>query len=293
MTTMATWEDGPEYAPLERPAEFSAPTAAPLDEVPPVVAEAASAPAERPHFTDPAAPVAPLAALVPVVADVRDPGLAFDVVSSNLTSGSAWGSAHGGLPAAGAAPAAPAALPMTAYSPEARMPPPPVAPQQWPSAAPVPGGYPPPAPGAFPAPGTPQWFGPGPYAEPPPGPARVDARRVLDAATPALLVVLLAGGLFAVLSPLLVAAGFALRSRVRAGQQQVRRVLAIALGAVGFFGVVGLVRAPLDFGEWWAFVGFWSLLVCWATLVSVVLLVRGALLQGPTAPPPPYPNPWR
>ncbi|SDR84440.1 hypothetical protein SAMN04488543_0604 [Friedmanniella luteola] len=298
---MATWEDGPEYAPLERPAAFTSPVVEPLDPAPPHVQPAAGAPAERPLFAGPAAPVAPLAALVPVVADVRDPERPFEVVSSNLTSGGAWGSAHGGAgsghgglptgPLAAAPPPAPVALPGTAYLPEALPAPAPVAPQQWPEPAPVPGGYPPPAPGAYPSPGTPQWFGPGPYGEQPAA-GRVDARRVLDAATPGLLIVLGVGAVVFVLAPVMVAVAFALRSRVRAAQHQVRRTLAVALGAVGFFAFVGLVRLPLDFSAWWSFVGVWALLICWATLITVVALVHRALKRGPVAPPS-YPNPWR
>ena len=291
---MATWEDGPEYAPVERPAEFTSPAAEPLDAAPPHVQPAAGAPVERPRFDHPAAPVAPLVALVPVVEDARDPAQPFTVVSSNLTSGSAWGSAHGGPPGTAPAPlpAAPTALPGTAYTPQALPAPAPVAPQAWPEAAPVPGGFPSSPPGSFPAPGTPQWFGPGPYGEQPTT-SRVDARQVLDAATPGLLVVLGVGAIIFVLAPVLVAVAFALRSRVRAAQQQVRTTLSVALGAVGFFAFVGLGRAPLGFSEWWSFVGVWSLLICWATLITVGALVYRALKRGPVAAPPSYPNPWR
>ncbi|GAA1834823.1 hypothetical protein [Microlunatus capsulatus] len=297
---MATWEDGPEYAPLERPAEFTTPAAEPLDVAPPRYQPAAGAPVERPRFDGPDAPVPPLAALVPVVADLRDPEQPFDVVSSTLTPGSAWGSAHGGSLAPAAAPAAPApttlapgapaALP-SAYAPGAIPAPAPVAPQQWPEPAPVPGGLPQRGPGPYPSPGTPQWFGPGSYGEQPGG-SRVYARRVLEAATPGLVVALAIGAVVFVLSPLMVVAAFALRSRVRVAQQQVRNTLAVALGAVGFFALVGLVRGPLDANAWWSFVGGWSLLVCWFTLITVGALVYRALKRG-TGTPPATPNPWR
>src|SRR5438128_10980618 len=86
---MATWQDGPEYAPTARPDEFAEPSVAPL-ESPPPVAQLAGAPLERPRFGEPAAPVAPLESLVPAPADQRDPSLAFDVVSSTLTTGGPW-----------------------------------------------------------------------------------------------------------------------------------------------------------------------------------------------------------
>jgi hypothetical protein len=75
---MATWEDGPEYAPLERPEEFTSPAVEPLDLAPPPPVPAAL-PAQRPVFTDPSDPVAPLAALVPAPADDRDPQQPFAV----------------------------------------------------------------------------------------------------------------------------------------------------------------------------------------------------------------------
>nr|WP_294693456.1 hypothetical protein [uncultured Friedmanniella sp.] len=288
---MASWEDGPEYAPLERPAQFTTPAAAPLDDAEPVVEAAPTAPVQRPQFRDPAEPVAPLSTLVPVVEDPRDPQVPFDVVTTNLTSGSAWGSAHGGLPPPVAPPVAAGALPASAYSAESLLQAAAAPTDAWPPAAPRPGGYPPAAPGAYPAPGTPQWFGPGPYGEQPPAP-RVDLRRFIEAATPGLLIVLGVGGLIFVLSPVLLAVAFSLRSRVRAAEPQVRLALGVALGMMIFFGVIGLSRQPLDFSEWWSFVGAWSLLLCWATLVTVCVLVYRGLKHDPAAPSS-YPNPWR
>ena len=62
---MATWEDGPEYAPIERPDEFSTPDAAPLGATEPYVQPSANAPIQRPAFGDPQAPVIALVDLVP------------------------------------------------------------------------------------------------------------------------------------------------------------------------------------------------------------------------------------
>ena len=91
---MATWEDGPEYAPLVRPAVFDQPQVAPLAMAPPVQQMASLAPKDRPRFADPPVPVAPLATLIPPVADVRDPQQPFDVASSALTTDSGWGGVH-------------------------------------------------------------------------------------------------------------------------------------------------------------------------------------------------------
>src|SRR3954451_25262548 len=95
---MATWEDGPEYAPRERPSSSAQPPVAPLDQPPAVAQPAAGAPAARPQFGQPAAPVAPLADLVPVPADVRDPRRTSDVAASALTWDSAWRSLHWSAP---------------------------------------------------------------------------------------------------------------------------------------------------------------------------------------------------
>ena len=93
---MATWEDGPEYAPVERPDAFAEPTAATIGlEAPPPSPSAAPAPVERPVFADPTRPVPPLATLVPEPPARRDPQQPFDVVSSVMTADtSAWASAH-------------------------------------------------------------------------------------------------------------------------------------------------------------------------------------------------------
>jgi hypothetical protein len=61
---------------------------------------------------------------------------------------------------------------------------------------------------------------------------------------------------------------------------------------VGFFAAVGWTRAPLDFSAWWSFLGLWSLLICWFTLITIAALVYSALKRGPGAPPS-YPPPWR
>ncbi|HYI52434.1 MAG TPA: hypothetical protein VEX57_00600 [Microlunatus sp.] len=104
---MATWEDGPEYAPLERPDAFADPSVATVGlEAPPSAPPTPPAPIERPDaFADPGQPVPPLAALVPEPPAQRDPKVPFDVAASVMTSEtSAWASAH--FPSAPAGPTA-------------------------------------------------------------------------------------------------------------------------------------------------------------------------------------------
>ncbi len=273
---MATWEDGPEYAPLERPADFSLPSVEPLEIVPPAQVSAALAPKDRPHFDGPRDEVAPLAQLIPAVADQRDPGEPFAVVSSTLTStDSAWGSAHWSSPHGQAVNAA---RPVTSWpTPQAPLPP---------------VGGPAQLPGEYPPPGTPQWFGPGPVAPPPPQPpAALDARAVLTAATPGLLICLGVGGLLFLLAPIMLGLAFVLSSRVTVAQRQIRKTFSVALLLLGFIALAGLVTDRLWFTDWWSFVGVWALLICWTMLVTVLVMVYLALKRR-TPQPPRYTSNW-
>jgi len=302
---MATWQDGPEYAPLERPDEFAVPEAAPLGSAPPVP-QLPAAPAGRPAFDGPAEPVAPLAALVPAPADERDPQRPFDVVSSNLTAPGAWAEVHGSSPAEPLpSAAAPAPWPVQGWTAD----PDPAAPAT--AAAPVGPGFPstsgypgepypgsgyPPAPNGYPAPGTPEWFAPGAYGEQPPSGDRVDIRQVLYAVTPGLLIVLGLGVVISPLAPVLLGLAFVLCRRVKVAQTQVRRTLAIALGSLGAFAVIGLLNNPLGFGEWWAVLSAWSRVICLVTAVVAVMQVWARLKSRSTRPGPPpppvYQGPW-
>lgn len=278
---MATWEDGPEYAPVERPAEFAAAATVPLSTAPPVVQMAAYAPKERPGFAAPPAPVAPLETLVPTPADRRDPEQPFAVVSATLTSDSAWGAVHWGPPSGPpvgtpTAPTLPPGSPFPAPGPVAL--PPPTAPLPN---RPLPDG-------SFPAPGTPAWFGPGPYGEQPPPPGRVTPRAVWEAAMPGLCICLAVGGLVWVLAPILYAIAFGLAGRVQVARARVRRAFAIGSGVLGLVAIVATLTNDLGFGEWWRVVGGWSLVACWALLVTTLVLVYRALRAGePPEPPAP------
>ncbi len=293
---MATWEDGPEYAPIERPVDFGRPPVAQLDVSPPAAQQAAWAPTDRPVFSAPPAPVAPLATLVPVAKDPRDPQLPFDVASASITGDGAWGALHwsppsglptdgptGGLPAPD--PYAPTTLNGTApvSGPDSLMVPPPSAPwvgQQPMTLSPA---QPPVGPSGYPAPGTPEWFTPGRY-DPAPPTAPVTLSRVLQAATPGLCIVLVLGGLIYTLAPILLSVGLALSSRVTVAQQSVRRVFITAVSLLGLLAVGGAVNNEAGFADWWRFVGIWALVLCWLVLGTVLWLVRRDL-QTPDVSP--------
>ncbi len=313
---MATWEDGPEYAPHERPQYFADAPLPPLEQAPAVARPADGLPSARPHFDQPSAPVAPLSTLVPEPPDERDPRHPFDVVTTTLTSESAWGpTGSASNNSSGSAPGTRPLTPTQPFIPSAPAPTlaPPGAP--WPTseaaspagfrAAPVPAqgpgavgqqgpsqGSPPQDPYAFPAPGTPGWFAPPPaaYGEQP-QPGRVDARRLVEAATPGLCICLAVGGLIYPLAPVMLIVAVVLSTRVQVAQRAVRTAFRIAAGAVGFFAVVGLFRSVIDGDPWWSFVAGWSAGICWAML-GVLLLVVWQALTRPAPPPPPTSNPW-
>ncbi len=299
---VATWEDGPEYAPHERPQYYADAPLPPLEQAPPVERPAAGAPVARPQFDQPSAPVAPLATLVPVPADERDPQRPFDVVTATLTTQSTWGAPDPAQPFVATAPLGGQAtsVPATpvpvspgsfwdAVDQDGSRPSGAVQPVVGPPAGPAPTGTTPTDPYApYPSPGTPGWFAPPPAAY---GdsqqPGRVGARQVVEAATPGLVICLGIGMIIFTLSPIMLLVAVFLSTRVRVAQRAVRTSFRIAAGAVAFFALVGLVRTVVDGDAWWHFVGLWSLLVCWVMLGVLLLVVRQALLR------PPPPDPWR
>jgi hypothetical protein len=266
MVAMATWEDGPEYAPLDRPDAFTEPSTPPLSFAPPPEQLAALAPKERPAFADPPEPVEPLANLIPPVEPPRDPAIPFEVVSTGLTSAdSAWGAAHWTSPAS--QPAGPSV-------PQVPGP----APASWPPATeplpPVAG--PLPNVNGFPTPGTMEWFAPAPYRQPS-EPASVTARQVLETATPGVCICLLIGGLVPLISPIMLAVAFGLSSRIQVASAQIRRTFITALSMLGVFAVLGVLADASSFSGWWRAVSLWSLVISWVTMVVVLVLVHREL----------------
>ena len=275
MTCMATWEDGPEYAPIDRPADFAPAPAAPLSVAPPVRQMAALAPKDRPVFDQPQVPLAPLATLVPKAEERRDPQLPFAVVSSTMTSDSVWGAVHWGAPT-GPPPGVPAPAPT---------PRPPSQPLSAPRTQPLPPGNP------FPAPGTPAWFGPGPYGEQPAPPRQVGAKAVWDAAMPGMCICLAVGGLVYYVAPIMFAIAFGLSRSVQVARDQVRRAFAAGSALLGLVGIVAALTNDEGFGRWWTVVGGWSMVVCWAVLLTALVLVYRALSAGQQPARPDRP-PW-
>ena len=191
-----------------------------------------------------------------------------------MTSDSAWGAVHWGAPAGQPA----------GYPAPAPLPPPPTEPLM-PRTQPI-------APdNRFPAPGTPGWFGPGPYGEQPPAPLQVGAKAVWDAAMPGMCICLAVGGLVYIVAPILFAVAFGLSRSVKVAKDQVRRVFGIGAAILGVVGIVAAITNDEGFGRWWAVLGAWSIVVCWAVLLTTLVLVYRGLRAG-EEPSQPYQQPW-
>ena len=281
MNCVATWEDGPEYAPIERPSAFQNPDAPPLKIAAPYPQMAAWAPKGRPLFDFPEKPVAPLSTLLPAREEPRDPQEPFTVVSSTMTSDSAWGAVHWASPASQPAGArAPGGLAPSAAGYPAPDQPLVVQPADSPT------------PGNFPAPGSPAWWGPGPPARQPQPTSPVTARAVLDAATPGLCICLLIGGLVYVFSPIVLWIGVGLLARVKVAKDEVRRAYKFGIVALAVIGFLGTFTVDTGLGDWWQFVATWGLVICWGLLVSTLILVYRRLKSN-SAPPPADRSRWR
>lgn len=267
MKAMATWTDGPEYAPLARPEAFVEPDVAPLSAEPDAAAPPVTLDARPvPEFA-PAEHGVPLDRLAPSAAAPRDPREPFEVVSTPMT---AWqppvpddATAHATIPPSGGTPGA--------------------ASGQEPRPAMGPDGFPrldtgsawrsahasttqPPAP----APWTPQqpfhpsaW--PPPQAAPPAHrgqPRTVGLTEIAMAVTPGVLICLGVGATVTPLSLPLYLVAMALASRVAYRRAAIARAFSIGLFAVlalglvtmiwsqGTFDVFGWYTASMDWARW-------------------------------------------
>lgn len=280
---MASWEDGPEYAPLERPAEFNPADAPPLDVAPLVERPADGAPQERPTFSGPAVALAPLDRLVPTQTDEhRDPNRPFEVAAGTMTdasNGSAgsgtWGAVHGDQ-TAGWGP--PAGLPT---APGPMVPAGPV----WPgpgdpmllTSGPAPGQN------GFPAPGTNGWFGGNAPVQAPA--LRLPDAKALAQAVTAPVIIFLVLTIIYPLSPIFFAIAWGLSSKIRIARKQVLRSFGLALAAIFVFFLFFLAIGDGSTG------GYTIFTLCTMFFSLAELIVVGVLVwRGLKQPPPPYRN---
>ena len=266
---MATWQDGPEYAPQERPAAFVVPEAAPLMAPPAGPAAPAALPFEEPSFAAPSGPQPDLAALVPSAAPGRNPQLPFEVLTAAITSSGPGG----GLSTAGQ-PLPPARSPQEPFN----APGPslngylPVQPTVAPNASVNPA--------PFPAPGTPQWFAPPPQSRVPDAPPAVTISQIWAAATAGVMVPLIIGAVFGWFSILMLALSFALSARIAYRRDAVRRSYVGALVVVGALGMMSMLAAGYDSDALFETLSQGSQVACGVLVVLVGLIVGAALRAG-------------
>jgi hypothetical protein len=283
MAGMATWRDGPEYAPAERPDAFVEPYADALPAPAPTAAVPDGLPGVEPSFAPPEQAAPDLAALVPAAAPGRDPHRAFEVVSSALTpagpSLTAWGAAHTATTAFPPPTGAPVVAAPPAWSPQQPIPAATPAAHAW--------GPPPPAvaapsqvnPQAFPPPTGPGWYAP------PPSPAgqqppQVTLSQVWRAATPAVIITLAVGALLQLFSVLMLVLSYALATRVAHRRSLVRGCYLIAIGLVAGGGLLAAVVNDFDLDLALQAGAVLAQLCCWVLPFVVCLIQAVALSRG-------------
>jgi hypothetical protein len=255
---VATWEDGPEYAPVEWPTGFVAPAIGPLSTAAATTDPSAGAPAEPPvRFDQPHDPAPPLASLVPATAPTRDPSEPFQVASAVVTAGSAWGSAHSTQ-----AIATPEAAPI------------------WTPDQAVASNYPPPEPTqGFPAPGTPGWFGPPTPYEASQVHVPLTVSTVAEGMSWGLIITLLLGGIIAYLSPVLLLIGLFLTGQVRYRRQLMKIAMIVAMVIVVIAGAGAMVGTS-DATIAWESMDTASLWSCWLLIVFGLGVSAFAIRRG-------------
>ena len=267
---MASWQDGPEYAPQERPAAFVVPPAPPLTDPTPAPGVAAAPPEGEPSFSPPSAAQPDLAALVPSAAPGRNPNLPFEVQTATLTNAGGWtpGQATDGQPEPGQRPPtqpfnAPGP-PLNGYLPVQ----PTVAPNAQVNPAP------------FPAPGTPQWFAPPPGSRIPDAPPSVTIGQIWMATTAGVMVPLIIGALFNWFSILMLALSFALSARIAYRHDAVRRSYFGALVVVSVLGMMSMLSVGYSSDLLFQSLSDGAQFACVVLFFVIGLIVGAALRAG-------------
>jgi hypothetical protein len=119
----------------------------------------------------------------------------------------------------------------------------------------------------------------------------LDARAVVTAATPGLVIVLAIGGFVYPLAPIMLGVAFFLSSRVQVAQRQVRAAFVAGWVFVGLVALLTLMGDYLYFSDWWRVVGGWALVVCWTLLVTLLVQIYRALRRRGGSPTS-YPSNW-
>lgn len=278
---MASWEDGPEYAPVERPSGYTEPAVEPLEMAPPRETPFADVPMVRPRDYAVQGDERPLSSYEPELGPSRDPGQPFEVARSTMTEvDSAWGLVHH-------------------YHVDAE-------------------GWPPPSDPAYPDPrtpiqvhgaGQPAAFAPTPGHDPEwlpdspvqahwgspetaPTPRAVTFGAVINAMTVPTFAILLIGGLaiavpfFSWLSPLMFILAFATATQIAYRRHWVRNTFLVASGALGATLVAGALMSGGSLRTLMELVTAVSTATCWIVLAALMVIMWQALSNGEQPDPP-------
>lgn len=216
---MASWTDGPEYAPSARPAAFVAPVAEALaGEPPPSVIDAL--PSEEPSFVPPQEPAPDLRELVPSAAPGRNPNLPFESMTTPIAAAPETATERRpdqpfnapGPPLTGYLPVQPVMQPNTQVNPA-----------------------------PFPAPGTPGWFAPPPGQPVIPAPSSVDLPQIWRATTNWVMVPLLLAMFIVPIAPVALIVAWLSTVQIRYRRVAIRRAYLIALILIGGISLVSVL----------------------------------------------------
>lgn len=253
---MASWTDGPEYAPTVRPTAFVAPIADALVVPEPQHQLDAALGDTEPTFEPPTEPAPDLRELVPSAAPGRNPNLPFETITTPIT-------ATEDAPSVARDPRVPfaeAGPPLSGYL-----------------AAPVP--QPPPQvnPAPFPAPGAPPWFGPDPYpfSAPPP---QVTIGQIWKAATNWVMIPLLVGMFFVAISPVALVVATVSTTQIGYRRKGVRRAAGIIWGVVLVLTVLTVFADPT--AAFYDTLAIYSLVGSWVAAIASLAIVGTALRNG-------------
>ncbi len=241
-SVMASWTDGPEYAPAARPAAFVAPVAEALAGPAPVPAVPEGVPGVEPSFVPPEGPAPDLRELVPSAAPGRNPNLPFESMTTPITAIE---------PAAARRPEEPftaSGPPITGYLPVQSV----VQPTAQVNPAP------------FPAPGTPQWFAPPPGQPVIPAPSQVEIGQIWRETTNWVMVPLLIAMFILPISPIALLVAWLSTVQIRYRKVAIRRSYLIALILVGAISLITALTDPS--------VSLWDPLTITSTLAAWVLV---------------------
>lgn len=253
---MASWTDGPEYAPTVRPTAFVAPTAAALAVPEPPHRDETAVPDAEPTFEPPTEPAPDLRELVPSAAPGRNPNLPFETITTTITTAeeAPSGPRDPRLPFAEAGP------PLSGYL-----------------AAPV--QQPPPQvnPAPFPAPGTPQWFAPDPSQRFAPT-SQVTIGQIWKATTNWVMIPLLVGMFFVAISPVALLVATVSTTQILYRRKSVRRVAGIVWGVVLALTILTVFADPA--AAFYDTLAVYSLMGSWAAAIASLAIVGTALRNG-------------